>query len=297
MNLSALLVEILQAPIVPASQRARELRARAVPPAFDAWLGRCLEREPDRRFPDASAAIAELKVALEAPGIPIARTEPLDAPTPPPRPEPAAPPAPARGEAGVPTAVLAGGAIAIAIASVAGLWAINQDWSDPDDDDAPPAPHALEEAPDDSPAPTPVLRPAPPLPRRSADADRSPTVAPPDVAGPGPDAQRTSSGLASRVIEPGTGTAHPNAQSRVRVHYTGWTTDGAQFDSSYTRGQPATFPLNGVIPGWTEGVQLMVEGERRLLFVPEQLAYQGRPGPPAGMLVFDIRLLEILPPS
>ena len=66
------------------------------------------------------------------------------------------------------------------------------------------------------------------------------------------------------------------------------------FDSSQRRGRPATFPLNGVIPGWTEGVQLMVVGEKRRLWIPEELAYAGRPGAPQGMLVFDVELLEIL---
>lgn len=121
-----------------------------------------------------------------------------------------------------------------------------------------------------------------------------PPPAPADVAAAPRDAERTASGLASKVIQPGTGTRHPAETSRVRVHYTGWTTDGNMFDSSLTRGQPATFPLNRVIAGWTEGVQLMVEGEKRRFWIPESLAYQGRPGAPAGMLVFDVELLEIL---
>jgi peptidylprolyl isomerase len=79
----------------------------------------------------------------------------------------------------------------------------------------------------------------------------------------------------------------------VTVHYTGWTTDGEMFDSSVTRGTPATFALDGVIAGWTEGLQLMVEGERRRFWIPESLAYQGQPGSPAGMLVFDVELIKI----
>jgi peptidylprolyl isomerase len=121
-----------------------------------------------------------------------------------------------------------------------------------------------------------------------------PPTTPPDVARAPRNAQRTASGLASRVLTAGTGTRHPTETSRVTVHYTGWTTDGNMFDSSVTRGQPATFPLNGVIDGWTEGVQLMVEGEKRRFWIPESLAYQGRPGAPAGMLVFDVELLQIL---
>ena len=120
-----------------------------------------------------------------------------------------------------------------------------------------------------------------------------PPKAPSDVAGPPVDADTTDSGLASKVLLPGTGTNHPNAKSRVTVHYTGWTTDGKMFDSSVTRGQPATFALNQVSPGWTEGLQLMVTGEKRRFWIPETLAYKGQEGAPQGMLVFDVELLEI----
>jgi peptidylprolyl isomerase len=68
------------------------------------------------------------------------------------------------------------------------------------------------------------------------------------------------------------------------------------FDSSVARGEPITFPLNGVIAGWTEGVGLMVEGEKRRLWIPEELAYKGRPGAPQGMLVFDVELIQIEAP-
>ena len=78
----------------------------------------------------------------------------------------------------------------------------------------------------------------------------------------------------------------------MTVHYTGWTTDGKMFDSSVTRGEPATFPLDEVIAGWTEGVQLMVEGEKTRFWIPENLAYKGQQ-PPFGMLVFDVELLKI----
>jgi FKBP-type peptidyl-prolyl cis-trans isomerase len=121
----------------------------------------------------------------------------------------------------------------------------------------------------------------------------APEPAPPDVAAPPPDAQKTASGLASKVLTPGTGKTHPAAVDNVTVHYTGWTTDGKMFDSSHTRGRPATFPLNRVIAGWTEGVPLMVVGEKRRFWIPEALAYKGQPGRPAGMLVFDIELLGI----
>ena len=120
--------------------------------------------------------------------------------------------------------------------------------------------------------------------------------APADVAAPPKDAEVTASGLASKVLKAGTGTTKPTAESQVQVHYTGWTTDGNMFDSSKARGKPATFPLNRVIKGWTEGLQLMVAGEQRRFWIPVDLAYQGRPGAPAGMLVFDVELLEIIDP-
>lgn len=126
-------------------------------------------------------------------------------------------------------------------------------------------------------------------------ACRSGPPAPPDVAGPPADAVKTPSGLASKVVKPGTGKRHPRPNSRVTVHYSGWTTDGKLFDSSLQRGQPATFSLDGVIRGWTEGVQMMVEGEHRRFWIPEHLAYGNsqRPDAPRGMLVFDIELIRI----
>ncbi len=117
--------------------------------------------------------------------------------------------------------------------------------------------------------------------------------APDDVAGAPDDAEVTASGLASKVVEAGTGTQNPGPTSTVTVHYTGWHTNGEMFDSSVTRGQPASFPLDRVISGWTEGVQLMVPGETRRFWIPEDLAYGGRPNYPAGMLVFDVELISI----
>jgi peptidylprolyl isomerase len=116
--------------------------------------------------------------------------------------------------------------------------------------------------------------------------------APADVKAPPKDAKKTASGLAYKVITPGSGKKHPTATSEVTVQYTGWTTDGKMFDSSVTRGEPATFPLDRVIKGWTEGVQLMVEGEKARFWIPEEIAYGGRRAP-YGMLVFDIELLKI----
>jgi peptidylprolyl isomerase len=120
----------------------------------------------------------------------------------------------------------------------------------------------------------------------------SPSVAPSDVASPPGDASRTASGLQYKVLKKGTGTARPQKSSTVTVHYTGWTTDGKMFDSSIVRGAPASFRLDEVIEGWTEGVQLMVEGERTRFWIPERLAYKGQGGAPRGMLVFDIELIS-----
>jgi FKBP-type peptidyl-prolyl cis-trans isomerase len=116
---------------------------------------------------------------------------------------------------------------------------------------------------------------------------------PPDVAAPPADAVTTPSGLATKVLKPGSGANHPRKDSKVRVHYTGWTTDGKMFDSSVARNEPISFGLNRVIAGWTEGVQLMVEGETRRLWIPQNLAYGGQAGAPKGMLVFDVELIKI----
>jgi FKBP-type peptidyl-prolyl cis-trans isomerase len=126
-------------------------------------------------------------------------------------------------------------------------------------------------------------------------APKAPDV-PTDVAAAPDSAEKTATGIASRVITKGTGKDHPKATDKVKVHYSGWTTDGKMFDSSVTRGEPVTFPLNQVIPGWTEGVQLMVVGEKRRLWIPGKLAYGEKPpeGAPAGTLVFDVELLEIV---
>ncbi|MEO8902220.1 MAG: FKBP-type peptidyl-prolyl cis-trans isomerase [Polyangiaceae bacterium] len=123
-----------------------------------------------------------------------------------------------------------------------------------------------------------------------------PPAVPEDVKAAPASAKKTASGLAYRVLTPGKGKDHPTATSRVTVHYSGWTTDGKMFDSSVARGEPATFSLNGVIKGWTEGVQLMVVGEKARFWIPGALAYgdkPSRPGAPSGTLVFDIELLNI----
>jgi hypothetical protein len=147
-------------------------------------------------------------------------------------------------------------------------------------------PAAPTAAPVATPAATETMTPAPP--------PGAPAV-PPDVKAAPANATKTASCLAYRVLSKGTGKRHPKATDTVSVHYSGWTTDGKMFDSSVTRGQPTSFPLNGVIAGWTEGVQLMVEGEKTRFWIPGKLAYgdQAAGGRPSGTLVFDIELLSI----
>jgi FKBP-type peptidyl-prolyl cis-trans isomerase FkpA len=112
-----------------------------------------------------------------------------------------------------------------------------------------------------------------------------------------PNIVTTASGLQYEVLTPGTGTASPSATDNVTVHYKGTTLDGEEFDSSYSRGEPATFPLNRVIAGWTEGVQLMKEGAKYRFFIPSQLAYgeqgAGRSIGPNAALIFDVELIKI----
>lgn len=108
---------------------------------------------------------------------------------------------------------------------------------------------------------------------------------------------KTPSGIVITTLKEGTG-AKPGATDNVRVHYRGTLTNGKEFDSSYGRGQPATFPLNRVIPCWTEAVQAMKEGGKAKLMCPPNLAYgsQGIPGtiPPNSTLIFEVELLQIL---
>lgn len=112
-----------------------------------------------------------------------------------------------------------------------------------------------------------------------------------------PGVTTTASGLQYLVLQEGTG-RQPSATSRVKCHYEGRLTDGTVFDSSYRRGEPATFPLDGVIAGWTEGLQLMKEGAKYRFFIPYALGYgtrgAGQSIPPYAALVFDVELLEVL---
>jgi peptidylprolyl isomerase len=127
-----------------------------------------------------------------------------------------------------------------------------------------------------------------------------PPPVPTDVAAPPASATKTASGLAYKMLAPGKdpNAPKPGPTSMVQVNYSGWTTDGKMFDSSVTRGQPAAFPLNRVIKGWTEGLQLMKVGDKMRFWIPAKLAYDDpdrpkRPGAPQGMLVFDVELLNV----
>jgi peptidylprolyl isomerase len=108
--------------------------------------------------------------------------------------------------------------------------------------------------------------------------------------------QSTGSGLQYKVLQAGSGEIHPAASDRVKVHYHGTLIDGTVFDSSVDRGQPIEFGLNQVIAGWTEGLQLMVVGEKTRLFIPSELAYGNRAAGsigPGSTLIFDVELLGI----
>jgi len=106
----------------------------------------------------------------------------------------------------------------------------------------------------------------------------------------------STSGLQYLVLTEGTGSEHPKASDKVKVHYHGTLIDGSVFDSSVDRGQPISFGLNQVIKGWTEGLQLMVVGEKSRLFIPSTLGYGNRasgPIPPGSVLIFDVELIGI----
>lgn len=106
----------------------------------------------------------------------------------------------------------------------------------------------------------------------------------------------TASGLQYQVLTAGAGKVHPNASSKVKVHYHGTLLDGTVFDSSVERNEAISFGLNRVIKGWTEGLKLMVEGEKTRLFIPAKLGYgNNKTGkiPPGALLIFDVELLAI----
>ncbi len=127
----------------------------------------------------------------------------------------------------------------------------------------------------------------------------APTVEVPSDLDEAPeDARTTESGLAYKVLESGEGDTKPTTSDIVQVHYSGWTSDGEMFDSSVVRGEPAVFPVQGVIPGWAEALQLMTVGDKARFWIPADLAYgdePSQPGAPAGKLVFDVELKSVQP--
>jgi FKBP-type peptidyl-prolyl cis-trans isomerase len=132
-----------------------------------------------------------------------------------------------------------------------------------------------------------VLAAAPPL---AADPKPLPSAAAPD------EAEVTASGIAYVVLEPGTGTEHPGPGAMIRAHYVAWTASDLQkFDDSYERGQPIEFRADDVIEGWGEAIGMMTVGEVTRFWIPESLAYEGKVGMPAGMLIFEIELLGFEP--
>lgn len=146
--------------------------------------------------------------------------------------------------------------------------------------------------------------------RASSEAAATPTVeepmvvdphgastipAPPDVAKAPDDAGSSPSGLRSKPLRPGKGGRRPRPNQHVRLHYTGWTTDGAMFDSSVARGEPIETRPDSLVPGLAEGLLTMTPGEQRRFWLPIALAYGGKSGRPFGNLTFDVELIAILP--
>ena len=138
-------------------------------------------------------------------------------------------------------------------------------------------------------------------PGSDANASSTPSTPPAATAAPagnpGGEMTTTASGLKYQVLKHGTGTASPKATDTVKVHYEGKLLNGTVFDSSIARGQPISFPLNQVIPGWTEGLQLMKVGDKFKFVIPANLAYGANSPspaiPPNRTLVFEVELLGI----
>jgi len=120
------------------------------------------------------------------------------------------------------------------------------------------------------------------------------TVAPADVAGPPADAIVSPSGLAHRVLAGGPRGRHPGPNALVVVNYTGWMTDGTIIDGAPVGTPPVRFELQNTMPGWQEGLRMMVPGDKWRFWIPAHLAYGDTPGKPHGMLVFDIYLVRVI---
>lgn len=138
--------------------------------------------------------------------------------------------------------------------------------------------------------PKPIKTPSPPAPATVAPAAPAPATV-------GSGMHTTASGLQYEVLQRGTGTVSPRATDNVMVHYHGTLLSGSVFDSSVERSEPISFPLNGVIPGWTEGVQLMKVGDKFRFVIPHHLGYGGSSPspkiPPFSTLIFEVELLGI----
>jgi FKBP-type peptidyl-prolyl cis-trans isomerase len=121
-------------------------------------------------------------------------------------------------------------------------------------------------------------------------------LAPPDLTSPPADAIKTESRLMYKVLFPGSSPLRPGPHDLVKVHYTGWTSDGTLFDSTRPRGRPSVLEVSALIAGWQEAIQLMTKGQRNRLWIPSHLAYGSRPsvlGAPAGMLCIDVELVDV----
>ena len=123
-----------------------------------------------------------------------------------------------------------------------------------------------------------------------------PLEAPTHLLAPPPEAVKSPSGLATLRLKAGRTTLQPGPKDYVTLHYTGWTRDGKSFDSTYARQEPLILALERLMKGMGEGLQLMVEGETRRLWIPEALAFAGAQGRPQGDLVVDVELLSVDPP-
>jgi peptidylprolyl isomerase len=121
----------------------------------------------------------------------------------------------------------------------------------------------------------------------------APPRAPAELGAPPAKAARTASGLAYRFLTRSGKQIHPGPHDRVTLHYSAWTSDGKLFDSSVLAGKPRTVPLDRLIAGWSEGLQLMAEGDKAQLWIPERIAYAGRDGSPRGDLVYEVELLQL----
>jgi FKBP-type peptidyl-prolyl cis-trans isomerase len=148
-------------------------------------------------------------------------------------------------------------------------------------------------------SPPPVAADALEAPPAPADAVPLESIPPPaDVAAPPATAARTASGVATLVVQKGTGKDAAGPDDLVTVHYTGWSASGEMFDSSVRRGAPETLPLTAAPRAWRDGIVGMVVGEKRRIWIPENLAAQGRPGQPRSAIVYEVELLAIVaPPS